>query len=307
MATEKTASKAGWIALGAAGLALVAALSFAALRGQDAVKKPAPPAASLPADHPATLATIEARTRAAPNDAEAWRALGQARFDGALYAEAAAAYEHGTKLAPERADLWSGLGEATVMASRTDPMPAAALAAFRKAAAIDPKDPRSRYFLAVARDLSGEHDGAIADWLKLLADTPPGAPWEQDLRRTIEQVGKINHIDVASRLAAIKPPATHPVDTGAPMPGPSAEDLRAAAALTPSQQNAMAEGMVGRLEAKLQADPSNVDGWVMLMRSRMMLNDPAKAGAALKAAVKANPAAAARLRAEASSLGVPAS
>ncbi|MFX7549094.1 hypothetical protein ABTJ50_22380, partial [Acinetobacter baumannii] len=77
------------------------------------------------------------------------------------------------------------------------------LNAFRRAVAIDPKDPRARYFLAVARDLKGEHRGAIDDWLALLKDTPPGAPWEADLRRTIEQVGKINHIDVAQQLSAI--------------------------------------------------------------------------------------------------------
>ena len=66
----------------------------------------------------------------------------------------------------------------------------------------------------------------------------------------------------------------------------------------------MAEGMVARLEAKLQASPRNVDGWIMLMRSRVTLNQGDKATAALAKAVAANPADAERLRQEAGVLGV---
>src|SRR3546814_14962798 len=60
----------------------------------------------------------------------------------------------------------------------------------------DLKEPRARYFLAVKKDLAGDHRGAIDDWFALLADTPQGAPWEPDLRRTIEQVGAIHQIEV---------------------------------------------------------------------------------------------------------------
>jgi len=43
----------------------------------------------------------------------------------------------------------------------------------------------------------------------------------------------------------------------------------------------------------------------MLMRSRMTLGEPARAKAALAAAIRANPAAFARLQQEAAGLGVP--
>jgi cytochrome c-type biogenesis protein CcmH len=66
----------------------------------------------------------------------------------------------------------------------------------------------------------------------------------------------------------------------------------------------MAEGMVARLEARLKDQPGNLDGWVMLMRSRITLGEPDKASAALKAAIAANPAAEGRLRQEAEVLGV---
>jgi cytochrome c-type biogenesis protein CcmH len=66
----------------------------------------------------------------------------------------------------------------------------------------------------------------------------------------------------------------------------------------------MIDGMVSGLEDKLKANPANVDGWIMLMRSRMTLGEPAKAKAALEAAVKANPGDAAELRAQAAGLGI---
>ena len=309
MESAKHSSRTGLIVLVVAALVLVGAISFAALRGASPEKNAAPPPAMPAANQPPTLESLQERTRAEPANVGAWLALAQAQFDAGDYKGAVGTYEHGTQLAPQRADIWSALGEARTSAT-SDPMPQDALAAFRKAVAINPKEPRARYFLAVARDLAKDHQGAIDDWLALLRDTPPGAPWENDLRRTIEQVGRINHIDVTKQLAAATRQTTHPLVpdasiAGAAIPGPSPDQMRAAASLTADQQNAMIQGMVGKLEAKLQANPANVEGWIMLMRSRMTLGEPAKAGAALTAAIAANPGAKARLRAEASAFGVP--
>lgn len=259
-----------------------------------------------------TEITPDAQTRANPTDPAGWRALGAARFESGQYADAVSAYQHAVALAPSHAVTWSALGEARVMASEHDPMPAEALKDFHQAAAIDAKEPRARYFLAVEKDLTGDHQGAVADWLALLGDTPPGAPWEADLRRTIEQVGRIQHIAVAPRIAAVHQPAPLAVPAtagpGAPamagIAGPTAEDLQAASSIPPSQQQAMAQGMVARLEQRLASDPHNADGWVMLVRSKMTLEGPGAASAALAKAVAADPAEAAQLRTSAQALGV---
>ncbi|MGH6787359.1 MAG: tetratricopeptide repeat protein [Novosphingobium sp.] len=249
------------------------------------------------------LAALEARTRENPGDDDAWLALGNAWFEQGRFAEAVPAFATAAEIAPS-ARSWSSLGEARVMASERDPMPAAAVADFERAIGLDPKDPRARYFLAVRQDLSGDHRGAIDAWLALLADTPPGAPWEADLRRTIEQVGKINRIAVAQRLAAVRqPPPTAPTVARA-IPGPTAAELQQASAMRPAEQREMAEGMVARLETKLRTDPRNVDGWIMLIRSRVTLGEPDKAKAALAAAIAANPGSAAKLREQAALLGV---
>jgi cytochrome c-type biogenesis protein CcmH len=298
--------------LGGGGIAAIAAVALAAAAigyrlvgtAEDA------PAETSPAD---PLAQLEARTRAEPDNPAAWQELGFAYFAGGRYAEAAEAYERATRADPDSAVLWSSLGEALVMASERDPMPGPARAAFRKAAALDSKDPRTRYFLAVERDLAGDHAGALAAWLALLAETPAGAPWDADLQRTIEQVGAINKIEVAERIAAAlalraEVPAAAPspalAAAGAAIPGPTREQLAAAAALRPAEQQAMAEDMVARLAARLEREPGDVAGWVMLMRSYKTLGRDAEARAALRRAVAANPGKRGEIEEAAGALGV---
>ncbi|WP_447757841.1 tetratricopeptide repeat protein [Sphingopyxis fribergensis] len=290
----------------AAFVLLAAAVGYAVWR--DSVRGTVPPAIEGSAAPDDQLAELEARTKREPDSAEAWTALGAARFDLGDFGGAATAYEKAVALSPESAGLWSALGEARVMGSNSDPMPPAALEAFNKAIALDTKDPRARYFLAVKKDIGGDHKGAIEDWFALLADTPQGAPWEADLRRTIEQVGQIHKIDVAARLASTqaRPLTANEMPVAArAIPGPSRADMEAASQLPKGQQDQMIEGMVSGLEAKLKANPADVDRWIMLMRSRMTLGETAKAAQALKDGIAANPAAAARLKAQAQLLGVP--
>jgi cytochrome c-type biogenesis protein CcmH len=255
---------------------------------------------------PPTIENLERRTEAQPDDLSGWRMLGAAYFDAGRYDDAARAYGKASTLAPDTSAVWSALGEARVMASKTDPMPAAAAAAFERALALDAKDPRARYFLAVKRDLTGDHAGAVGDWLALLAETPADAPWRADLVRTIEQVGRINKLDVATRIAAAEKSAPAPTMPPAArgIPGPTARDLAAAQAIPPGEQRKMAEGMVARLEGRLKARPADTDGWIMLMRSRVTLGQPDKASQALRNAVAANPGQADMLRQQATILGV---
>ena len=284
---------------------LVAAIGHAIWRDSAPAADQATEGAAAPGDQ---LAALEARVQREPASADAWTALGAARFDLGDFAGAAAAYEKAVALSPESAGLWSALGEARVMASEREAMPAAASEAFDKAIALDAKDPRARYFLAVRKDIGGDHTGAIEDWFALLADTPQGAPWEADLRRTIEQVGAIHKIDVAARLAATqaRPLTANEMPVAArAIPGPSRAEMEAASQLPKGQQDAMIQGMVDGLEARLKANPADVDRWIMLMRSRMTLGETAKAAQALKDGIAANPAAAGRLKAQAQLLGVP--
>ncbi len=304
--SDTTLPRVSRIALIAA--AMLAATSVGMRVWRDQI--PAAPAAQTAPPAPdvgAMISSLEARLKAKPDDADGWRMLGWSFFQTQRFGEAATAYARATKLAPGRSDLWSSLGEALVMAGSGD-VPPDARAAFDKAIALDHHDPRARYFLGVAQDLAGDHKGAIDAWFALLRETPAGAPWDADVRRTIEQVGAKDHIDVADRLAALRPapPATAPAPgvASAAIPGPTPEQMRAASAIPPGAQQQMIAGMVEKLAARLKANPGDVDGWIMLMRSRVTLGEQAQARDTLNAAIAANPGQADRLRAAARELAM---
>jgi cytochrome c-type biogenesis protein CcmH len=234
--------------------------------------------------------------------AKDWRVVGWAYAQAGNAGEAAAAYRKAAAIEPDNSENWSSLGEALQVPSATV-VPEAA-EAFRKAIGLDPSDPRARYFLAVQKDLAGDHKGAVDDWIAFLKDTPPGAPWEADLRRTIEQTAAKNRIDIAGRMPAAGRTGT----ATAGIPGPTPEQLASASSLPPAQQAAMVEQMVARLEGRLKSNPRDEEGWIRLMRSRMALGEAEAARAALRsglAAFAGDTAAAGRLRSAAAELGVP--
>src|SRR3546814_20354324 len=111
MSESKGMSGTNRAMLVAAFLLLAAAVGYAMWRDS----APAPDAPAAASGDP--LAAIEARTQASPKSAEAWSALGAARFDLGDFAGAAAAYEKASALAPEPAELWSARGAARGLAS----------------------------------------------------------------------------------------------------------------------------------------------------------------------------------------------
>jgi len=302
---DTTTSRFSRIALIGAALLAVTAIGVKLWRDRtpDVAAATTATAPNGPQDVGAMISSLEAKLKADPNDAEGWRMLGWSFFQTQRYAEAAMAYKRATALKPDNADYWSSLGEALVTAG-PGTVPAEARAAFDRAVALDPKDPRARYFIGVSMDMAGDHKGAIDDWFALLQDTPAGAPWEADVRRTIQAVGERDKIEVATRLAALKPAAPAPGTAAAAIPGPNPDQMRAATQLPAGQQEAMIAGMVEGLAAKLKANPKNVEGWIMLMRSYTTLGRGSDAGVAYRAAIAANPGAKAELEDAAKTLGV---
>jgi cytochrome c-type biogenesis protein CcmH len=84
--------------------------------------------------------------------------------------------------------------------------------------------------------------------------------------------------------------------------------VAAAGQMTDEGRQAMIEGMVEQLSAKLKANPRDREGWERLIRSRMVLGQPGQATTAYREASRAfagSPADQAALKAMASGLGVP--
>jgi cytochrome c-type biogenesis protein CcmH len=294
--------------LGAAGAVALASAGVAISRsgGSDKALEAPPHGSASPEQKVGTveekIADLEAKLEQAPNNPAGWRMLGWSYFEMGDLARSANAYRKAAGIEPGNAENWSSLGEALQSAS-TEVSPEAA-SAFGRAIKLDKTDPRARYFLAVQKDLRGEHKGAVDDWIALLKDTPPGAPWEADLRRTIQQTAGKNKIDLAGRMPA---PSQGSAAT-AGIPGPTPEQLASASSIPPSQQSEMVKGMVERLAARLKSNPKDANGWMRLMRARMVLGDSSAAAEALRsglAAFKGDAATEAALNKAADELGVP--
>ena len=267
----------GFFPLIVAGLCVTSAVTYRTLR-------PSPGAAPAPVAPPSAesqqeaIASLQRRAEAQPNGAAAWSALAHARFAVGDYAGAATAYDRLTTIAPDTASGWAALGEARTLAANAVTGPAHD--AFTRAVALDPKEPRGRYFLGVEKDVAGDHRGAVEDWLGVLRDAPPGAPYAESVRRLLVEVGARERIDVTDRLPPPAPtPATPSVSgngeniAASGIPGPSPAQMAQAAQLSPSQQDALAREMVAKLAARLAGSPRDVDGWIRLMRAQSVLGD----------------------------------
>ena len=69
--------------------------------------------------------------------------------------------------------------------------------------------------------------------------------------------------------------------------GPSAEQVAASAELSESERDEMVRGMVAGLAGRLEAEPGDLDGWLMLIRSYAVLQDAEGASEAVRKAKQA--------------------
>ncbi len=197
--------------------------------------------------------------------------LGQDRV-----AEAAATLARASAKDPHRADLRSLLGEARV-AMADGKVSDSARDAFRSAIGLDPRDPRARFYLGLARAQDGDLKGAIDDWLSLEADSGPDAPWRPMLAERLNSAAAEAGIDLGRRRAE-----------GAPR-GPTAADVAAAQQMAPGDRQQMIRGMVEGLAQRLEDNPGDVEGWQRLARARRVLGEEAAATEALRRAALAAP------------------
>ena len=236
------------------------------------------------ADVQAMIVQLETQLRQTPEDVNGWRMLGWSYFQTGRFAEAAEAYGRAGTLEPTNAEHFSAQGEALVQAGGGQVTPAA-LTAFRGALRADPQDPRARYFIAVEMDQRGERDAAMTAWIDLVNSAPDGAPWAVEVRAFVEDLARERGQNISARLRPA--PAGSPAAVPPGIPGPTAAQVAEAQTMSPSDQQAMIQGMVGGLEDRLRTSPRDRDGWVRLMRARMVLGDGAAATAALGNAMRA--------------------
>jgi cytochrome c-type biogenesis protein CcmH len=154
----------------------------------------------------------------------------------------------------------------------------AAEGAFQQVLKADPHSPIARYYLAVAAMQAGEPHQAIDGFQSLLAEMPADSPLRPQLGQKVAE---------AAHAAAIPVPA---LATGtSPTSGPTPEAMANAANMTDEQRQAMIGGMVARLAAEQQANPTNLEGWLRLGQAYAVLHQPDKAADAYDRAARLRP------------------
>ncbi|MEO6014358.1 MAG: c-type cytochrome biogenesis protein CcmI [Devosia sp.] len=206
-------------------------------------------------DLDAAITTIEARLTANPDDLRGWKVIAPTYMQQGRYADAVRALRRVNELEPPSADGVTDLGEA-IMMTQNGSVAGEPLDLFRKAAALDAKHIRSRFYIAGEETRAGHYDAAIADWNALLAMAKGDEPWVVTAR---------NGLAYAQDALL-----------------PSAE------AVTPPDA-AQIEAMVDGLEARLTAKGGSIDEWTQLVWSRMVQGRTADAQLAYDAARKAYP------------------
>ncbi|MFL6862522.1 MAG: tetratricopeptide repeat protein, partial [Allosphingosinicella sp.] len=307
------------IALVLAGLLAISAVAVAAYRaGQNSA---GPPGEAGAANAMASaqgggvddmVNSLRERLRQDPDNDRAWFLLGLAYRNAGDFEQAEQAFHRAGELQPRNADYVAYLGETVLLKGGAAHPPPEAATLFRRALQLDAGNAQARYYLATLKDAGGDHRGAIDDLIVLLRSAPADAPWAAQVREAVVAIARENHVDLAGRLppAPTAPPGAPQASTAtAAIPGPSPEQMQAANAIPPSQQDQMVRAMVDGLAARLRQNPRDADGWIRLMRSRMVLHDAPAAQQALRSglAAFANDAATQnRLREAAGQLGIPA-
>ena len=305
------------IALVLAGLLAVSAVAVAAYRaGQSSVAQTGndgAPANAMAAAQGGSVedmvASLRERLRQDPDNDQAWYLLGLAYRNAGDFAQSEQAFRRAGELQPRNADYAAYLGETILLQGEAGHFRPEAETQFRRALQLDSNNAQARYYLATLKDAGGDHRGAVDDLIAMLRSAPAGAPWSAQVRDAVIAIAQQNHIDISGRLPAAAAAAPAGSAATAAIPGPTPEQMQAASNIPPSQQDQMVRAMVDGLAARLRQNPRDAEGWIRLMRSRMVLHDEAAAREALRSglAAFANDAATqGRLRDAAGQLGIPA-
>ncbi|WP_018184156.1 c-type cytochrome biogenesis protein CcmI [Kaistia granuli] len=214
------------------------------------------------------IARVEAHLAANPEDGRGWEILSPIYMRLGRFDDAVRAMGNTKRLLGSTAERESLYGEALTRASG-NVVTEDARSAFEKALKFDPQEARARFYLALSLGQSGRKDEAIAAWTALIASAPADAQWLSAAE---------------AELAQLKPTATVPETPATVAPGPTAADVAAAVGQTPAERQEMIEGMVAGLAARLETEPTDVEGWERLLRAYTVLGRPADAEAALERA-----------------------
>ncbi len=241
----------------------------------------APPAGEDAAEFARLVEQLEARLAEAPEDPQGLFLYARSLMNLGRFAEAWPVFDKVIALRGRQADadLYAGKAEGMILAAGGYISPEAE-AALLQVLKREPTNPSARYYLGQLHAQDGNPELAGQIWSALVEESPPDAPWVAPIREAMARLG---------------------AGGGAPLPGPTAEDMAAASDMPPEDRQAMVADMVNRLASRLESDGGSVDEWKRLIRSYSVLGRQREAQDALTRAREAfagDPAALAALESD---------
>lgn len=225
--------------------------------------------ASKTGDMPALILQVERFLEKNPKDIRGWNVLAPALRRAGRYEEAAQAYSQIMRIDRPTAPILVDYAESLLMANKgeaTDKV----RQALKTAMDMDGKASKARFYWAMMLQQDGKPDEALAEWRKLIELNPKNIPLQMAIQK---------------QIAALKKGADMPgKPDGAKMPSLDKSQREAAASMTPKERQAMIASMVQRLADRLKENGKDLDGWLKLIRARMVLGQKDAAAASVKTA-----------------------
>jgi cytochrome c-type biogenesis protein CcmH len=225
----------------------------------------------------ALIARVEAYLEKNPDDGRGWEVIAPVYMRSGNYEAAAKTRGHALRLLGSTAEREADFGE-TMVAAANGVVTAEAHAAFDRAIKLDAKNVSARFYLGLAAEQDGRKPDAVAAWTALLADATPEADWTEFVRRSIARAEGRSEDEAAKS----EPQRSTTADVAKALGmAPEAPAAAAPAPQAKAGEDDMIRGMVSRLADRLKQDGSDVDGWIRLVRSYVVLGDADKARAAI--------------------------
>ena len=213
------------------------------------------------------VAEFERAAELNPDDASAWLRLATAYSSVNMYDDAVAAYRRAIGLGPVTAEVRTDFAMTLVMAAEGT-VTQEARTIFETDLGPVSGDPRAHFYVALSDYQAGRPREALDRWATLIAASPADAPWLGIVREHMTRAAEDLGLDVAEVI-----PEPLPAGGGNGTPQLTPEQRAEMEAMTPAEREAMIREMVNGLDASLQEDPTNLEGWEQLIRARVVLGE----------------------------------
>ncbi|WP_313615267.1 c-type cytochrome biogenesis protein CcmI [Agrobacterium sp.] len=224
-----------------------------------------------------------------PEDGAGWDILAPIYFRTMRLGDAELAYRNALRIQGVSPERLIGLGE-TMVAANDGIVTEDARSAFEEGLSLDATNPRARFYVGLAYEQAGKKQEALAAFEGLVKDSKADSPWLPLVNEHIAALKQDNGPTVDRAQTQTPAQGQSQTQSGTALGNPSAEDVANAQNMSVEDRQAMIQGMVDSLDARLREDPDNFEGWMRLVRSYAMLKNQDKAQEALKSGLQSFPA-----------------